>query len=45
MVIQRGSLPRRVGGYRCTHCDNCLTMVVDLLSHPKALEHNITSLK
>lgn len=49
MVIQRRWNPleaaRLVERYRCTHWDNVPTMVVDLLSHPKALEHDITSLK
>jgi len=49
MVIQRRWDPliaaRLVERYRCTHWDNVPTMVVDLLSHPKALEHDVTSLK
>jgi len=31
--------------HRCTHWDNVPTMVVDLLSHPGALEHDLSSLK
>ncbi len=49
MVIQRRWDPleaaRLVERYRCSHWDNVPTMVVDLLSHPKALEHDISSLK
>jgi fatty-acyl-CoA synthase len=49
MVIQRRWDPleaaRLVERYRCTHWDNVPTMVVDLLSHPKALEFDLTSLK
>jgi fatty-acyl-CoA synthase len=49
MAIQRRWDPleaaRLVERYRCTHWDNVPTMVVDLLSHPKALEHDISSLK
>ena len=49
MVIQRRWDPlqaaRLVERYRCTHWDNVPTMVVDLLSDPKALEHDIRSLQ
>ena len=49
MVIQRRWDPleaaRLVERYRCTHWDNVPTMVVDLLSHPDALKHDIGSLK
>ena len=49
MAIQRRWDPleaaRLVERHRCTHWDNVPTMVVDLLSHPKALEHDISSLK
>jgi len=49
MVIQRRWDPleaaRLVERYRCTHWDNVPTMVVDLLSHPKALDHDIRSLR
>ncbi len=49
MVIQRRWDPleaaRLVERYRCTHWDNVPTMVVDLLSHPRALEHDVSSLK
>jgi fatty-acyl-CoA synthase len=49
MVIQRRWDPlaaaQLVERYRCTHWDNVPTMVVDLLSHPQALEHDIASLK
>jgi len=49
MVIQRRWDPYAaavlVERYRCTHWDNVPTMVVDLLSHPKALEHDVSSLK
>lgn len=31
--------------HRCTHWDNVPTMVVDLLSHPRALEHDVSSLR
>ncbi len=31
--------------YRCTHWDNVPTMVVDLLSNPEALKHDVSSLK
>ncbi len=31
--------------HRCTHWDNVPTMVVDLLSHPKAMQHDLSSLK
>ena len=46
MVIQRRWDPleaaRLVERHRCTHWDNVPTMVVDLLSHPQALEHDVT---
>ena len=49
MVIQRRWDPleaaRLVERHRCTHWDNVPTMVVDLLSHPKALEHDVSSLQ
>ena len=49
MVIQRRWDPleaaRLVERYRCTHWDNVPTMVVDLLSHSGALEHDLSSLK
>jgi fatty-acyl-CoA synthase len=49
MVIQRRWDPQLaaqlVERYRCTHWDNVPTMVVDLLSHPRALEHDVSSLK
>ena len=49
MVIQRrwdpAAAAELVARHRCTHWDNVPTMVVDLLSHPKALEHDISSLK
>ncbi|MEK6244188.1 MAG: AMP-binding protein [Pseudomonadota bacterium] len=49
MVIQRRWDPleaaRLVERYRCSHWDNVPTMVVDLLSHPTALEHDVSSLK
>ena len=49
MVIQRRwdplSAAQLVERHRCTHWDNVPTMVVDLLSHPKALEHDVSSLK
>lgn len=49
MVIQRRWDPhlaaQLVERYRCTHWDNVPTMVVDLLSHPKALEHDVSSMK
>ena len=49
MVIQRRWDPleaaRLVERHRCSHWDNVPTMVVDLLSHPKALEHDVSSLK
>ena len=49
MVIQRRWDPleaaRLVERHRCTHWDNVPTMVVDLLSHPEALRHDISSLK
>ncbi len=49
MVIQRRWDPQLaaelVERHHCTHWDNVPTMVVDLLSHPKALEHDLSSLK
>ena len=49
MVIQRRWDPlaaaELVERHQCTHWDNVPTMVVDLLSHPQALEHDLTSLK
>jgi fatty-acyl-CoA synthase len=49
MVIQRRWDPleaaRLVERHRCTHWDNVPTMVVDLLSHPEALRHDLSSLK
>ena len=49
MVIQRRWDPlaaaRLVEAHRCTHWDNVPTMVVDLLSHPQALQHDVSSLK
>ena len=49
MVIQRRWDPleaaRLVERHKCTHWDNVPTMVVDLLSHPEALKHDISSLK
>jgi fatty-acyl-CoA synthase len=40
-----GSLIFLVERHKCTHWDNVPTMVVDLLSHPEALKHDVTSLK
>ena len=49
MVIQRRWDPLKaaelVERHRCTHWDNVPTMVVDLLSHPQALAHDVSSLK
>jgi fatty-acyl-CoA synthase len=49
MVIQRRWDPleaaRLVERHRCTHWDNVPTMVVDLLSHPQAMAHDVSSLK
>ena len=49
MVIQRRWDPleaaRLVERHGCTHWDNVPTMVVDLLSHPEALRHDLGSLK
>jgi len=49
MVIQRRWDPleaaRLVERHGCTHWDNVPTMVVDLLSNPEALKHDISSLK
>jgi fatty-acyl-CoA synthase len=49
MAIQRRWDPlaaaQLVERHRCTHWDNVPTMVVDLLSHPQAMQHDISSLK
>ena len=49
MVIQRRWDPHSaailVERHRCTHWDNVPTMVVDLLSHPEAMKHDVSSLK
>ena len=49
MVIQRRWDPlaaaELVERYKCSHWDNVPTMVVDLLSHPEALKHDVSSLK
>jgi fatty-acyl-CoA synthase len=49
IVIQRRWDPlaaaELVERHRCTHWDNVPTMVVDLLSHPQALAHDVSSLK
>lgn len=49
IVIQRRWDPleaaKLVERHRCTHWDNVPTMVVDLLSHPEALKHDVSSLK
>ena len=49
MVIQRRWEPLAAAAlverHRCTHWDNVPTMVVDLLSHPEALKHDVSSLK
>lgn len=49
IVIQRRWDPLEAAAlverYRCTHWDNVPTMVVDLLSHPQALAHDVSSLK
>jgi fatty-acyl-CoA synthase len=49
MAIQRRWDPLTAAGlverHRCTHWDNVPTMVVDLLSHPRALKHDLSSLK
>ena len=49
MVIQRRwdthAAAQLVERHGCTHWDNVPTMVVDLLSHPRALEHDLSSLK
>jgi fatty-acyl-CoA synthase len=49
MVIQRRWDPlaaaRLVEQYGCSHWDNVPTMVVDLLSHPGAMKHDVSSLK
>jgi fatty-acyl-CoA synthase len=48
-VIQRRWDPpaaaELVARHRCTHWDNVPTMVVDLLSHPQAMQHDLSSLK
>jgi fatty-acyl-CoA synthase len=36
---------RLVERHRCSHWDNVPTMVVDLLSHPEAMKHDVSSLK
>jgi fatty-acyl-CoA synthase len=36
---------RLIERYRCTHWANVPTMVVDLLSHARALEHDVSSLE
>ena len=49
IVIQRRWDPLKAAAlverHRCTHWDNVPTMVVDLLSHPQALRHDIGSLQ
>ena len=49
IVIQRRWDPLEAAAlverHRCTHWDNVPTMVVDLLSHPQALRHDVSSLK
>jgi len=49
MAIQRRWDPlaaaELVERHRCSHWDNVPTMVVDLLSHPQALRHDLRSLK
>ena len=49
IVIQRRWDPLQAAGlverHRCTHWDNVPTMVVDLLSHPGALAHDVSSLQ
>ena len=49
MVVQRRWDPHAaailVERHRCTHWDNVPTMVVDLLSHPEAMKHDVSSLK
>jgi fatty-acyl-CoA synthase len=49
MAIQRRWDPQAaaelVERHRCTHWDNVPTMVVDLLSHPGAMAHDVSSLK
>jgi fatty-acyl-CoA synthase len=49
MVIQRRWDPAAAAGlvarHRCTHWDNVPTMVVDLLSNPQAMRHDLSSLK
>jgi fatty-acyl-CoA synthase len=49
MVIQPRWDPelaaRLIERHRCTHWANVPTMVVDLLSHPRALEHDVSSLE
>ena len=49
VVIQRRWNPQAaaelVERHRCTHWDNVPTMVVDLLSDPRAMRHDVSSLK
>lgn len=49
IVIQRRWDPLQAAAlverHRCTHWDNVPTMVVDLLSHPGALGHDLSSLR
>ncbi len=49
MVIQRRWDPlaaaKLVERHGCSHWDNVPTMVVDLLSHPEAMKHDVSSLK
>ncbi len=49
MVIQRRWDPlaaaKLVEEHKCSHWDNVPTMVVDLLSHPEAMKHDVSSLK
>ena len=49
MVIQRRWDPlaaaKLVEQHKCSHWDNVPTMVVDLLSHPEAMKHDVSSLK
>jgi fatty-acyl-CoA synthase len=49
MVIQRrwdpAAAAELVERHRCTHWDNVPTMVVDLLSHPQAMQHDLSTLK
>jgi fatty-acyl-CoA synthase len=39
------SAARQIEAHRCTHWANVPTMVVDLLSHPEALLHDVSSLR